>query len=1339
MELPVQPGPLQDAALAADATLNGPRATVSDSFVEEHDKPSALDTALSMFRRETIFGMALNDYNYRAFNGDPAEGDPAFNPYGHFAANEKSYADLEPYVRQGLFDRTYSASQFDVLAAQLRHEQQDIRNIEQGSGAGLALGMGLSMLDTASLIPFAGPVKGAGLLRNAGRVAASAAAIQGGQELALRQQQGLRTTQESFLNIGITGALGGGIGIFGHAMLPSARTKIAKALDAETVHPTGVMVPGGEVEVVGSVGAARATGDTEFAGSGLVSAITKPLRAVTPVGRATLWASAKARETTQKLVDLGGTVTKHMENGESIGPSVEDVALDHMSRTLHEGTTLERRLWQDMMAKLGITSSRLAAGAKTTVNTLTGGLVSLNKLEQHEFQEIVRRKLSSDRWKGLQPDRGPVGSFDAVDQKAIDDLLLKAGITDDEARKTVDTFTTKAANEWLRISEETEERMVRLGMITEDQRLGKAYGYAQLWNRQGVTNDKAAFKDWLLDVFSKRPDREWLKDNHGLALEDFEKLPMGDAKRADIINEWTQDAEMVRLEQSKAKLDAARRAYEEATQVSEWSDLGLTQGRRENAQAKAGEIRASIRAKEAENALARVEVFGRAVRLHEERVAKLREAILAGQKADTVGTDFLKHFEDVKRIEGLVDEAAAKGNVPAAENLTVLYERAVADLERTRGQLKAHLDALKLRDPRKVEAALERAKTGETVSLAKLDERLRAIEAQDARVKVLNERLAETQRLRRAAFEQYKTLRSGAKQAGLEARKAAKDLKAAAKAAKRAEKKAPLIQTVEDIVNAMGDGKRMPMGILENAVGESGRVKDRRIILTAEERRFAEERGWLHKDLSYILDRQYTDLSGRMALREVFGEEESLEKTLKAVDDDYEMLERAASDPKKRQKIANERESAKRDVIDLRDRILGRARIPDDPESWVTWGMNKLRQLNFVRFAAGFPIASLTDLATSVLQPIMGRGMVKAGGRFFQILKEAGVDPKSREALVFLNAAELHMAHSTNSKALFLNELRDELGIGGKGSLTKTITGNVDRVSNTLASNMNTWSGMAGYNMLLKGIAGLVQLDNIRQWVGKYEALSKLQKTQLASVGIGRSEAKKLNEMFEKYGEVHEKGFDANSHLWGSANADIARTLRVAIRRTMNRAVVTPGYGDVPLFMSREYGKLIMQFQSFGFATVNRILVPAIQRGSQGDARVAAWFAANLSLATGITAFRNYYMNGKNPAEFTPGQWTREVVDRSGLLAFMSPYADATLKLTGMEPGGVSTRYRNNRWWESLMGPWAHTLTTLGQSASAAVEGDVKKLGEKTFLLAPFNQWARIFNNVADQLQGQHK
>lgn len=227
--------------------------------------------------------------------------------------------------------------------------------------------------------------------------------------------------------------------------------------------------------------------------------------------------------------------------------------------------------------------------------------------------------------------------------------------------------------------------------------------------------------------------------------------------------------------------------------------------------------------------------------------------------------------------------------------------------------------------------------------------------------------------------------------------------------------------------------------------------------------------------------------------------------------------------------------------------------------------------------------------------------------------------------------------------------------------------------------------------------------------------------------------------MFEKHGEVHEKGFDANTHLWGSENSDIARTLRVALRRTMNRAVVTPGYGDIPLFMSKGYGQLIMQFQSFGFATVNRVLVPALQRGAQGDARVAAWFASNLALATGITAFRNYYMNGKNPQQFTQGQWAREVIDRGGLMAFLSPYADATLKLTGMEPGGVSTRYRNNRWWESLMGPWAQTVNTLGQTGSALVDGDMKKVREKAFLLTPFNQWWRIGSNVADQVNGQHQ
>ena len=209
-------------------------------------------------------------------------------------------------------------------------------------------------------------------------------------------------------------------------------------------------------------------------------------------------------------------------------------------------------------------------------------------------------------------------------------------------------------------------------------------------------------------------------------------------------------------------------------------------------------------------------------------------------------------------------------------------------------------------------------------------------------------------------------------------------------------------------------------------------------------------------------------------------------------------------------------------------------------------------------------------------------------------------------------------------------------------------------------------------------------------------------------------------------------GFDVNAHKWHTEadGEEMHRVLRVALRRTMDRASPTPGHGDLPGFMSKPLGQLLFQFQSFGFGTINRILVPALQRGlGYGDAKVLGWMSSLVTIS-GLVSATRAYMNGKDPGDYTAVQWTKEIIDRGGLLAYTSPYVDATLKLTGLDPGGTSSRYRNNNWWHSLLGPGFSTVDTVARAAGDAAAGDVGKLKEKVFRLMPFNQWFRLGNSI---------
>ena len=67
-------------------------------------------------------------------------------------------------------------------------------------------------------MPLGGQVAKGKTLYNIGKIALAGGTLTGTQEAILHMQQDLRTAEESFMNIGIGTAIGGGIGVFGQVL-----------------------------------------------------------------------------------------------------------------------------------------------------------------------------------------------------------------------------------------------------------------------------------------------------------------------------------------------------------------------------------------------------------------------------------------------------------------------------------------------------------------------------------------------------------------------------------------------------------------------------------------------------------------------------------------------------------------------------------------------------------------------------------------------------------------------------------------------------------------------------------------------------------------------------------------------------------------------------------------------------------------------------------------------------------------------------------------------------------------------------------------------------------------
>ena len=180
----------------------------------------------------------------------------------------------------------------------------------------------------------------------------------------------------------------------------------------------------------------------------------------------------------------------------------------------------------------------------------------------------------------------------------------------------------------------------------------------------------------------------------------------------------------------------------------------------------------------------------------------------------------------------------------------------------------------------------------------------------------------------------------------------------------------------------------------------------------------------------------------------------------------------------------------------------------------------------------------------------------------------------------------------------------------------------------------------------------------------------------------------------------------------------------------MNRTRFWPGLGDRPLIADKWYGKMFTQFQNFSFAFTNRYIAQILQRAVHfHDIRAAASFGALMASAA-VTMMVKDYTRGVLPQDRwnadTPTKMIslgHELVDRSFLMGYLSPYADAALTLSGLT--GAS-RYERESWVEKLLGVNASLIGDGGRFASvlsglAQGQGKPDKAIDKLTALAPFS------------------
>ena len=278
------------------------------------------------------------------------------------------------------------------------------------------------------------------------------------------------------------------------------------------------------------------------------------------------------------------------------------------------------------------------------------------------------------------------------------------------------------------------------------------------------------------------------------------------------------------------------------------------------------------------------------------------------------------------------------------------------------------------------------------------------------------------------------------------------------------------------------------------------------------------------------------------------------------------------------------------DVIALRDLIRGTFGQPDDPTRISSRVMHSAKIWTAATLLGGPLMSAIPDVA----MPVLHEGMSRVFGGMFHLLQSNAtkqiwkMSKKDSQAMgeVFemaLAARALSIAGATDVAGRFS---RIERGLDKMGSFV------------FVANLFNPW------NDFFKTTAGMFIWSRILDDAAKFQSTGKLSKRAMLNFtrsGITEDSLRVIADQAAKYGHKHKSIRVANLGAWDKTPEVLAAVeqLRQAVVGDIRRTIITPDKSDLPLWMSTEIGSVIGSLKTFSFATMQKILIPALQTKDQ--------------------------------------------------------------------------------------------------------------------------------------------
>ena len=413
-------------------------------------------------------------------------------------------------------------------------------------------------------------------------------------------------------------------------------------------------------------------------------------------------------------------------------------------------------------------------------------------------------------------------------------------------------------------------------------------------------------------------------------------------------------------------------------------------------------------------------------------------------------------------------------------------------------------------------------------------------------------------------------------------------------------------------------------------------------------------------------------------------------------------LKKQGKSKKERREIDRVHARSEKNINAVRDVILHR-NYKDVTQNTRDWTYMIQSFLSMTQLG-GMLIPSLGDSAGTVAKT----GVPHIARAIEPWLRNLKGEFTANEAARMVGIVDLHM--SARMHAL---QTSSELGINqGVGA----------RIMGRLSNKFYKATAILHWNQGMKELAIFGAMDEIIRHAYNPSMMSKVDRMKMARDGWGDEELRQLADLHRRYdmetegavilntGKIYEEWSNARSLVSRKQldlDAELADRFNSYLSRHAERAIVTPGAGDLPkFFTSHPIFRLMGQYKGFGFASVNKTTIPMVQGMMAGDAHQAFGFLGLTLLGTGSYMLRQKMYDREISENWQTLAW--EGLLKGGAIGIYSDGLAVSQKVTGNWAGlgdklGVESpsRYYARGFITDILGPSVGLIESVGYTANA--------------------------------------